>query len=238
MLILHLTPNGVRTLHPRLDVIFESHLIERLTDRVSELLEQIITLSLRHRQLLLYGRIGIGMFNLKAEILKFSLYLVQSQAVGKWGVDIQRFASNLILFIGRLRCQCAHIVKAVTNLYQYDTNVITHRKQQLFEVLSLCRGLLTKDSTAYLRQSVNNLSYLMSEDIVDILHRVVGILDDIMQQCRADACRAQSHLLARYLCHGYRVHDIRFARQPAHTFMGLPCEIERLRNNVHFLPVP
>ena len=57
------------------------------------------------------------MLILEAEVLKFGLYLVQSKTVSQRGIDIERLAGNLILFVGRLTGKGAHVVQTVANLY-------------------------------------------------------------------------------------------------------------------------
>ena len=69
------------------------------------------------------------MFVLETEVLEFCLYLVQSQSVCQRSVDIQCFASNLILLVGRLRLQCAHVVQTVAYLDKDDADIFAHRQQ-------------------------------------------------------------------------------------------------------------
>ena len=47
-----------------------------------------------------------------------------------------------------------------------------------------------------------------------------------MKQCSTYAGTAQPYLLAGNLRHSDGVHDVRFARQAAHSLVGLPCEVE------------
>ena len=77
----------------------------------------------------------------------------------------------------------------------------------------------------------------MSEDILDVLHGIVGVLHHVVQQGCADACGAKSHFGAGDLCHGYGVHDVWFARESSHAFVCLPCKVERPCDDVHLLAV-
>ena len=120
------------------------------------------------------------MFKLETEVFQLRLDLVETQAVSQGGVDIKRLASNLILFVGRLRVECPHIVQTVGNLDEDDADVVAHRQQQLLEVLGLGRGLLAKDATADFRQTVNDLCYLSSEEILDVLDSILCILDHVV----------------------------------------------------------
>ena len=126
-------------------------------------------------------------------------------------------------------------MQSVTNLNQYDTDIVTHGQQQLLEVFCLSRCLLTEDASGNLGQSIDDLCYLCTKDVLYVLGCVVCILYHIVQQGRTDACRTQSHFLARYLCYGYGVHDVWLARQAAYSFVCLLGEVECFGNQIDFL---
>ena len=211
VLVLHLVPDGVRALHTRLYLVRDVHLVECLPNGFGELLEKLIALFLGHRELTADVLKLFRMFELKAEVLEFGLYFVQSEPIGQRCVDVKRLSSNLILLVGRLRIKCPHVVQAVTNLDQDDSDVITHGEQQFLEVLGLCRSLVSEDATTNLGESVNNLRNLWPEDVRNVFYGVVGIFDNIVEQRRADTGGTKSHLLACNLCDRDGVHDIRFA---------------------------
>ena len=211
VLVLHLVPDRVGGLYSFLDLILDAHLLQRVLDGVGELGKQFVARHLCRLQLRLDGRKVVGVLELEAEILEFRLDLVQSQAVSQWCVDIERLSRNLILLVGRLRVEGAHVVQTVADLNEDHADIVAHRQQQLFEVLCLCRGLLTEDTTRDLRQTVDDLCYLCAEDVLDILYGVVGILHHVVEQCRADTCRAESYLRTGNLRYGDGVHDVGFA---------------------------
>ena len=82
----------------------------------------------------------------ETEVLQLRFNLVESQAVGQRSVDIESLASNLVLLVGRLGGQRAHIVKSVADFDEDDADVLAHRQQQLLEVLCLSRCLFTEDA--------------------------------------------------------------------------------------------
>ena len=51
------------------------------------------------------------------QVLKICLYVEESEAVGQRSVEIVRLAGDLHLLVGSHRCQRAHIVQAVGDLY-------------------------------------------------------------------------------------------------------------------------
>ena len=233
--VLNLAPDGVGTLHPRLQFIFVAQLVELGTYRLGELLEQRFARHLCRFQLLADGFVLLRVLIAEAEVFEFGLYLVQSEAVCQWRIYVEGFSGNLVLLVGRLRLQCAHIVQAVANLYQDYANVVAHGEQELLEVLRLTRCALAEDASADFRKAVDDLRNLRAEDVFYILRGVVGVLNDIVEQCCADACRAESYLLAGYLGHGDRVHDVWLARKSAHSLMCLSREVEGFGYQVNLL---
>ena len=147
VLVLHLVPDGVGGLHTFLDLILDTHLLQGVLDGVGELGKQFVARNLCRKQLPFDGCKVIGMLELETEVLKFRLYLVQSQAVSQWCIDVERLTSDLILLVGRLRVEGAHVLQTVADLNEDHADIVAHRQQQLLEVLCLCRGLLTEDTT-------------------------------------------------------------------------------------------
>ena len=98
------------------------------------------------RQFLLNGSIFLGMLKTEAKALQLSLYLVESQTVGKRSIDVERFASNLILLVGWLAIQRAHVMESVAYLDENNAYVVAHGEQQFLKVFRLCRSLLTENT--------------------------------------------------------------------------------------------
>ena len=64
-------------------------------------------------------------------------------------VDIERFAGNFVLLAGKHGAEGAHIVQAVGHFDEDYPNVLGHGEQQPAEILGLCRGLVTEDTSRY-----------------------------------------------------------------------------------------
>ena len=71
-------------------------------------------------------------------------------------------------------------MQAVTNFNEDNANVITHGKQQFLEVFGLCRGMISKYSTAYFCQSVYDLGNLLAKNILNVFDGIIGILYHIV----------------------------------------------------------
>ena len=173
----------------------------------------------------------------EAEVLELLLHLVQAEPVCQRSIDVERLARYLVLLAGQLAAQGAHVVQAVGNLDEDDAYVVAHGEQQLLEGLGLCRCLVAEDATRYLRHAVHNLCYLRTEDVGDVLHRIVRILHHIVQQRRADAGAAQAYLLAGNLRHGDGVHDVWLAGKSADALVRFLCEVEGLVDDFGVLAV-
>ena len=195
ILLLHLIPDRVGAFYASLDGVFDTHLVESLSNRIREGLKQCLTLRIGMLQVLLYLGIFFWIFIMEGKVFEFGLYSIQSETIGQRGIEIKRLACYLAAFLFFLTFYVSHIVEAVAYLDEDDTDVFTHREEELLEIFGLCFGLCTKDAAGNLCQSVNNLCYLCAEDILNIINGIVGILNRVMEQSSANAGRAKSHLL-------------------------------------------
>ena len=78
VLVLHLIPNRIRTLHTRLQIILDAHLVEGSTYRSGKVLKEHIALRLRICKFSFYIVVFLRMFVAEREVFKFGLYLVQT----------------------------------------------------------------------------------------------------------------------------------------------------------------
>ena len=147
MLVLHLHPYRIRTLHAALDGVFDAHLVELLADGWCELVEDGVALGLAFGKLALDVGILFGVFVAETEVLQFGLDLVESQSVGDGGEDIDGLAGYLILLAWLHAFERPHVVQAVGNFDEDDADVVAHRQQQFFERLGLEACRLAEDAT-------------------------------------------------------------------------------------------
>ena len=232
VLVLHLAPDGIGAFDARLDGIFHTYLVEGLADGRSKFVKDSIALGLRLCQLFLYLGIFFGMLVLETEVLQFGLYLVEAKAVGQGRKDVERFAGNLVLLAGQHTLERAHIVEAVGDFDEDDAHVVAHREQQLLEGFGLERSLVTEDAARNLRHAFHDVGHLGSEEVAQVVVRIVGIFLDIVEEGRTNTGATQSDFLASNLCNGDGVQNIGFARASAHAFVCLLGEVESLGDNI------
>ena len=113
VLVLHLRPDAVGRLDACLYLIFESRSVETLSDGGGELCKDGVQMVLHVGQLLLDITIFLGMLIAETQVLKLFLYLVQAKSVGQRCIDIQSLSCYLVLLVGQLTAQRAHVVQAV-----------------------------------------------------------------------------------------------------------------------------
>ena len=88
VLVLHLVPDGIRTLYTCLELVFYSQFVKRFTDRTGKIIEENISLCFCIRKLMLNVGIFLWMVVFEAEIFQLGFNLVQSQTVGEWCIYI------------------------------------------------------------------------------------------------------------------------------------------------------
>ena len=72
-------------------------------------------------------------------------------------------------------------MQTVTDLDKNHSDIIAHRKQEFLEVLCLCRGLFSEDTATDLRQSVDDLRNLRTEEVLYVLYGIVCVLHHIVE---------------------------------------------------------
>ena len=146
VLVLHLVPDGVGAFDACLEFVLYSHAVESLSYGSGEVCKERIALSLCVGELVLDVVVLVGMLILERKVLQFGLYLVQSESVCQRSIDVHCLACNLVLLVGWLRSECAHVVQTVAYLNKYDAYVVAHGEQKLLEVFGLCRSTVAEDA--------------------------------------------------------------------------------------------
>ena len=77
-------------------------------------------------------------------------------------------------------------MQTVGNFNQDHPDIFRHGKYQLAKIFSLCRSMFCKDASGNFSKTFNNLSYFRAKKILNILHRIIGILHHIVKKSRAN----------------------------------------------------
>ena len=128
-------------------------------------------------------------------------------------------------------------MQTVSDLDQHHTDILVDGEQQTTEVLRLLRSLVTEHTAADLRQTTHDLGDLVAKQSGDVFHRIIGVFHHIMQQRSTDTRATQTDLTHTDTRDGKGMHDIRLTTQTTHPVVRLVSKIERMRDDLHFLPV-
>ena len=116
----------------------QSGSLELSLDRSDEPVDIGVTRPLCGIKIVLNLIVGIVLQILEAQVLKFTLQLIQAQLVGKRSIEVACLLRHLVacLFIRGIT-NLPHKVHTVGNHDENDTHVLSEAQQQVAEVLTL-----------------------------------------------------------------------------------------------------
>ena len=171
-------------------------------------------------------RIRIGVQVIERQVFQLVLYSTDSQTVCDRRIDIHSFQRNAALFFRRQEFQCTHIVNAVCQLDNHDTDVMGHGKQNLPDILRLLLFLVKNRNAVQLGDAVHQHRHILSELLPDIIQRIFRILYHIVEQTHADRIRIHSQI-QQNICHRQRMDNIRFSGRAFLPGVCLFCQLIR-----------
>jgi hypothetical protein len=160
----------------------------------------------------------------KRQVLELAAHFVHAEAMGDRRVNVQRFARNFVLPLRREKLQRAHIVQAVGQLDEDDTNVIHHGQHHLAHVLGLRVFRRGKLNLADLGDAFDDVSDLLAELGFDLVDGHRGVFHHVVQQPAGDRGRVELHL-SQNGRHLQRVRQIRLARLARAAFVMFEGEV-------------
>ena len=142
------------------------------------------------------------------QVLELPLDGVHAQAVRERGEDVQRLGGDPDPLVGPQVAEGAHVVEAVGQLDDEDADLFAGGHDHLADGLGL-RGLAV-GQLVQLGDAVDHVGDLVAEVGAQLLERVVGVLDGVVQQGR-DEHRLGHAELGEDGGDGERVRDVRVA---------------------------
>ena len=128
----------------------------------------------------------IWLFKSKPDILHFRLHAVETEPVGERDEHEHCFAEDLVSLMLRHEFYGPAVVETVCKLDEYYTNVIIEGEEDTLEVLGLHTLLhslvLVVEYGLDLCQSLYKRSYFVIEKISEVIHSVVGVFYDIVEE--------------------------------------------------------
>ena len=221
--ILHLAPQSIYRTRTGSDLGIDSCIEQCLTNWLNES-GYVVGMYLHIRDyLLLDTLILLRRTEFERKILKFRLYLIQTQAIGKRSIKIVSFRCNLHLLVSAHTAECAHVVQAVTEFDKQGTDIVVDRVKHLLEIVNLLANLIF--SRVLLGQDIDKESDILAKSRTNILNRIISILNHIMQQSRHDAIGTEVQLYQCRTCHTDWMSDIRDTTLSHLACMCLGCQL-------------
>ncbi len=223
-LALHLLPDAVDVLGPALDVDRDAGRLEprgELGDRPLDV--RLTTLAPGVEEL---GQLAepLGLEGLEGEVLELPLDLPDPEPLRQRRVDLHRLVGDALLLLRRQPVQRPHVVEPIGELDEDDPDVLGHREQHLADVLGLLLLVAVGREPAELGDPVDEVGDLGPEALLEVGQAVVGVLRDIVEECRLDRDRIDPEI-GEDLGGGDRVGDVRFAGRATLALMGGDGEV-------------
>ncbi|SIJ70857.1 Uncharacterised protein [Mycobacteroides abscessus subsp. abscessus] len=162
--------------------------------------------------------VDLGVENLEREVFELPFDRVHAQPVRQRGVDLEGLAGLLRTRGGGDELPRAGIVEAVGEFDDEDADVLGHRDDHLPHGLRL--GGLTVGELVELRHPVDHRGDLGAEGLGELLERVVGVLDGVVEQSRRQGDGEHADL-GEDRRHRHRVGDVGVPGLPGLTAVGL-----------------
>ena len=124
------------------------------------------------------------------------------------GVDIKRLPCDTLLLLRRQILQCAHIVKTVNELDQYDAHILCHGDQYLSMVDCLVFFFIREFQIGDLGDRFNDLIDLFAEFLDEIFFGDIAVFDHIVKKSCTDGMRIGPEL-GKFVCDIQTMNKIR-----------------------------
>ena len=129
------------------------------------------------------------------QVIQLDLEARYTQAPGDRRVDVERLARFFLLFLGLHVLEGAHIVGAVRQLDDDDTDVLGHGQEHLAKVLRLLVFLAAvPDQPGQLGHAIDKDGDRLAKTLLEFIERDDGVLHDIMQDARDDGVHVHPKL--------------------------------------------
>ena len=191
----HLLVDRIEVLRTSVHVIMDMRFIQLGGEFFNHHADVVLTLLALHADLLnqhlIAGRVNVP----KRQVFQFRLDRIHAQPVGQGRVDIERFPRDGHLSLRGLEAQRAHVVQAVRELNEHNTDIAAHGQDHLSEAFRL--GFLTVGKIELIQfgDTVHQLSHFVAELAPDILElNAVTVFDRIVQKTGRDRGRVNHQL--------------------------------------------
>ena len=193
--------------HLRLD----PHLREPCSELLLDLSEVDLTLGRPGRDHVVDLGVALRVQRGETQVLELLLEFAHAEPVSQGRVDVHRLPRRLLLLLSGERCDRPHVVQAIGELDDQDSNVVGHRDEHLADRCRLLRFLGVEMNPVKLGHTVDQRRDLWTEPLREVVKRQVGVLHGVVQERRHDGGLVQPEV-GDDGRHRQRVGDVRLAR--------------------------
>ena len=159
---------------------------------------------------------------LKAQILQLVLDITDTKTVCNRGIDLQCFRGYFLLLFRTHILQCPHIMQAVCQLDQYDSNILCHSNKYLTMIAGEIFLFILEFQRTDFCDRFNQRGDFLTEHVTHFLNGNIAVLHNIMQKaCRNRLWSSTKH--GQYIAHLYRMNNIRLSAFAVLSRMILLC---------------
>ncbi len=128
------------------------------------------------------------------QLLKLVLDLAHPETVGDRRVDVAGLLCDLDTALVRQMVERPHVMETIRELDEDNADVVDHGEKHLADVFRLPLLGRRKVYGADFRDTFDDVSDLVTEELPDALDRGERVLDDVMQKTRSDGNRVELHV--------------------------------------------
>jgi hypothetical protein len=238
----HLFVDRVQVLRPPLHIRFHAELLQLRPEGFFHLFEELLPLAPAGLDEVRDLAVRTGVQGLEREILELPLQLLDAQAIGEGGVDLEGLVGDLVLARFRERREGSHVVEPIGELDEEDPDVAGHRHDHLPDILCLRQLTAPELQLVQLRQAVDDPGDLVAELLLDVPEADIRVLDRVVQERRGEG-RGVEPEIREDRGHGDGVLDVGLAREavlalvrilgePVRTFQQLRVGLRVVRANL------
>ena len=170
----------------------------------------VFTFALSFAHLLRQIIIRFRLQKFEGYILKLHLHCIYTKSGCKRCIYVKCLSAFFYNLVMSHVVYGSKIMKPVRQLYYQYSYVLGHCQKHLSEILSLSFFLVFKFQRSQLRDSVHKKTDFLSEIIYQILLRIFGIFDNIVEKSRYNGFFIHAKI-SQYLSYGHRMYKIWFS---------------------------
>ena len=167
--------------------------------------------------------IFIRMQVMEAQIFQLPFDIVNTKTVSQRSIYFYRFSCYTLLLVLAEYAERTHIVKSVSQFYNDNSDILSHRQEHFPEVFQLLIFLILVMELRKFRDTVYKKRNFISEEHFYIIECVIRVFHYIMKECRNDSLRINFEF-TQNICDCERMDNIWFSGSPDLSAVCFVCK--------------